>query len=55
MILAQGDAAMALVEYRASLAIAEKLAAQDPTNAQWKADLSEIRDTVANCCKAAPP
>ena len=53
--LAQGDVAMALAEFRSSLAIAETLAAQDPANADWQRDLSEVRDTVATCCNAARP
>ena len=37
---AQGDLPAAGVSYRAALAIAERLAAADPANAQWQRDLS---------------
>ena len=38
--IAYGDLAAALAAYRASLAIAERLAAADPSNAAWQRDLS---------------
>ena len=38
--IVQGDLAGALASYRASLEIAEKLVAQDPSNTQWQRDLS---------------
>ena len=37
---AKGDLDGALKAYQDSLAIAEKLAAQDPANAEWQRDLS---------------
>lgn len=37
---AQGDGAVALQSYRTSLAIRQKLAAQDPGNSEWQRDLS---------------
>ena len=40
VLAAQGDLAGALQNYRADLAIAEKLARQDPSNAQWQGDLA---------------
>jgi len=44
---AQGDLAAALASYRASLAIAERLAAADPGNAQWQRDLALSHGRVA--------
>ena len=38
--MAYGDLADALTAYRAGLAIAERLAAADPSNASWQRDLS---------------
>src|SRR5262249_29459117 len=38
--VAQGDLSAALTSYRASLAIAERLAKADPSNASWQRDLS---------------
>ena len=40
MLRDQGDLAAALVEYRAGLDIIQRLAAEDPGNAQWQRDLS---------------
>ena len=40
MLLDQGDPAAALDSYRAGLDIRERLAAQDPGNAGWQADLA---------------
>jgi eukaryotic-like serine/threonine-protein kinase len=37
---AQGDFAAALASYQASLAIAERLAKSDPSNADWQRDVS---------------
>jgi hypothetical protein len=37
--VAQGELAEALASYEAGLAIRERLAAQDPGNAQWQRDL----------------
>ena len=45
--LAQGDASGALASYEASLAIAKRLAASDPTNAGWKKDLDFVRARIA--------
>jgi hypothetical protein len=45
---AQGDLAGALREYGAGLAIAERLAAADPGNAQWRRDLWIACWKVAN-------
>ena len=39
-LLAGADARAALVDYRASLAIALQLVAQDPTNTRWRTDLA---------------
>ena len=50
----QGDLTAALAEYRASLAIAEHLAAQDPANAQWQTDLAEACEDVAGVLLALP-
>jgi hypothetical protein len=40
VLSAQGDLAGALKSYRDSLAIREKLAKQDPGNADWQVDLA---------------
>ena len=48
VLLAQGNAAGALRKFRASLAIAERLAAQDPTNAEWQRDLSVSHSKVGD-------
>jgi hypothetical protein len=39
VLVAQGNLAPALDNYRASLAIAERLAQADPGNAEWQRDL----------------
>ena len=39
-MVAQGDTAGALAAYRASLGIAERLAGQNPSHAEWQRDLS---------------
>ena len=44
----QGDLTGALEAYRASLAIRQRLAAQDPANAGWQRDLSISQEKVAN-------
>jgi predicted acetyltransferase len=44
---ALGDGAAALQSYRADLAIAQKLAAQDPGNALWQVDLTKSQIKVA--------
>jgi hypothetical protein len=46
VLRARGDLEGALAAYRASLAIAEHLAAADPSNAGRQRDLSVIRDRV---------
>ncbi len=46
--VAQGDLAGALSAYRAALAIAERLAASDPTNAGWQRDLSVSHDRIGD-------
>ncbi len=51
VLLAQGDRSGALAAFRAALAIREKLAAQDPSNATWQRNLAELRETVATCCR----
>ena len=43
---AQGRLADALREFEDDLAIAERLAAHDPTNRQWQKDLAETRRSV---------
>jgi hypothetical protein len=50
----QGDLAGALAEYRASLTITERLAAQDSANAQWQTDLARSCDRVAEALLALP-
>ena len=44
---AQGSLAEALRNYRTSFAIAERLAAADPTNAGWQYDLSVSHNRIA--------
>ena len=39
MLRAQGDLSGALAAYRQSLAVSERLAAADPSNAGWQRDL----------------
>jgi hypothetical protein len=46
--VAQGDLAGALKSYGAGLAIAEKLAAQDPGNAGWQRDLSVSHNKIGD-------
>jgi len=43
---AQGRLAEALAEYQADLAIAERLALLDPTNAGWQTDLRITRELI---------
>jgi|SRR5271165_5969308 len=45
---AQGNLASALKSYRDSLAIREKLAEKDPTNAGWQRDLSDSYERVGD-------
>ena len=47
MLVAQGDLPEALQAYRDSLAIAERLAAADPSNAEWQRDLSVSYEKIA--------
>jgi tetratricopeptide (TPR) repeat protein len=49
---AQGDLAGALTSYRDSLAIRDKLAKQDPGNAEWQRDLSVSYDRVGDVQRA---
>lgn len=44
---AQGDLTAALASYRQALAISERLAKADPTNAQWQKDLVHTRREVS--------
>jgi WD40 repeat protein/tetratricopeptide (TPR) repeat protein/ActR/RegA family two-component response regulator len=46
--VAQGDLAVALTSYREGLAIAERVAASDPSNAKWQRDLSVWFDLVGD-------
>ena len=46
--LAAGDLATARTHHQASLDIAERLAAADPTNAEWQRDLSRIRQKITD-------
>ena len=46
LALDKGDLAGALKAYRESLAIAERLAAQDPTDARWQHELAAIHSQV---------
>jgi hypothetical protein len=52
MLAAQGEGAAALTAYRASLAIRERLAQQDPNNAQWQRDLSVSHDRIGDMLAA---
>ena len=45
---AQGDLAAALESYRSGLAIAEKLAASDPSNTGWQRDLSVSHERIGD-------
>ncbi len=49
---AQGDLQAALGSYQAGLAIAEKLARQNPGNAQWQRDLSVSHDNIGDVQQA---
>ena len=49
---AQGDGDGALDAYRASLAIRERLAAQDARNAEWQRDLSISHDKIGDVKQA---
>jgi hypothetical protein len=44
----EGDLTGALEFYRASLAIAQRLAAQDPAHAGWQRDLSISQNNLAS-------
>ena len=46
--VAQGDLPAALTSYRASLAIAERLAKADPGNAEWQRDLSVSHERIGD-------
>src|SRR5262245_35455209 len=46
--IARGDLARALANYKADLAIAERLAKQDPNNAEWQRDLSVAYETIGS-------
>ena len=48
MLVAQGQLDAALTAYRASLAIRERLAAADPSNAAWQRDLSVSHDKLGD-------
>ena len=52
MLAAQGEGAAALTAYRASLAIAERLAQQDPNNAEWQRDLSISQNRIGDMLAA---
>ena len=52
VLAAQGHADQALAEYRASMAIAKTLAANDPTNAGLQLDLSNSHDTIGDALRA---
>ena len=52
MLTAQGQLDDALEAYRASLAIVERLAAADPSNAAWQRDLSVSQDKVGDVLAA---
>ena len=47
MLVAQGNLAEALKSYRDSLAIADRLAKADPSNATWQRDLAISHGRVA--------
>ena len=51
--MAAGDLGAAAEHYRAGLAIAERLAAADPTNTEWQRDLSVSRDRLGDVAVAA--
>lgn len=44
--IAQGELSSALGSYNEGLAIAERLTAQDPSNAVWQRDLAAAQSTV---------
>jgi tetratricopeptide (TPR) repeat protein len=46
--IARGDLAGAVAAYEAALAVAEKLAAQDPSNSEWQRDLSVSFDRIGD-------
>jgi hypothetical protein len=50
VLLAQGNLTDALKSYRDDLAIRERLAKADPTNAGWQRDLSISTTRSATCC-----
>ena len=52
MLSAQGDPAGALKSYRDDLAITEKLAKRDPTNAGWQRSLSISYEKVGDVLSA---
>ncbi len=52
ILAAQGEGAGALQSYRESLAIRERLAAQDPSNAGWQRDLSVSYNKVGDILAA---
>ncbi|MGH8573557.1 MAG: hypothetical protein ACREX8_13435 [Gammaproteobacteria bacterium] len=54
VLYAQGDPAGALAEYRAGLAIRERLAAQGLANAQWQTDLAISCGRIAEALLALP-
>ena len=53
MLVAQGNLAEALKAYRDGLAIAERLAAADPSNAGWQRDLSVSHAKLARGFRAS--
>ena len=48
VLVAQGNLADALVSYRAAMAIAERLAVDDPHNAEWQRDLSVSHNKIGD-------
>ena len=52
VLQAQGQGADALQAYRDSLTIAQKLAAQDPSNTTWQRDLSVSFNNVGDVLQA---
>ena len=48
MLVAQGNLAEALKSYQDSLAISERLAKADPSNAGWQRDLSVSYDKIGD-------
>ena len=46
--MAQGDLTAALENYRADMAIAERLAASDPSNAGWQRELSISHNKIGD-------